>query len=185
MSDPNCPNLRRVRDLEGAIKAAGFRVAPALLGDPTLWCVECGRDSGYHWGDCTKVKEAKGRRKMSKEKVKFESLDGEEMRFYGVENNVLCVARKGARKRIAFEAVEDESDGYRSMCEEVREVSVEGRIFFDAPIATVKVRESDGDVSGWKLVDVKDGHVWLVLGTDNVDDYYPLFRFDYTPKEKK
>jgi hypothetical protein len=121
----------------------------------------------------------------------FESLVGEVLRFYGVENNVLCVARKGRRKKIAFEAVEDESDGYRSMLEEVREVRevrevpVEGRIFFATPIAMVTVQDADGEVDGWKLVDAKDGHVWLVLGTDNADDYYPSFRFDYTPKEKK
>lgn len=35
-----------------AIASAGFRVAPNLLGEPTLWCRECGRDSGFHWAPC-------------------------------------------------------------------------------------------------------------------------------------
>jgi hypothetical protein len=41
--------------LERAIEGAGFRVKPDLLGKPTLWCVECGRDSGYHRDTCSKA----------------------------------------------------------------------------------------------------------------------------------
>ncbi len=37
-----------------AIRAAGVRVAPDLLGKPTLWCIECGRDSGFHHSTCSK-----------------------------------------------------------------------------------------------------------------------------------
>ena len=37
-----------------AIAAAGFRIAPSLHGQPTLWCKECGRDSGLHWSSCSK-----------------------------------------------------------------------------------------------------------------------------------
>lgn len=39
---------------EQAIDAAGFRVANDMLGKPTLWCKECGRDSGFHWENCSK-----------------------------------------------------------------------------------------------------------------------------------
>ncbi len=47
--------MQDARDADrGAIAAAGFRVAPDLLGKPTLWCVECGRDSGFHRPDCSK-----------------------------------------------------------------------------------------------------------------------------------
>ena len=37
-----------------AIEGAGFRVSPNILGVPTLWCKECGRDSGFHWSHCSK-----------------------------------------------------------------------------------------------------------------------------------
>jgi hypothetical protein len=40
--------------LERAIEAAGFRFRGDLLGAPTLWCVECSRDSGYHYNACSK-----------------------------------------------------------------------------------------------------------------------------------
>ncbi len=42
------------RNAAEAVAAAGFRVAPNLLGDPTLWCLECGRDSGFHHESCSK-----------------------------------------------------------------------------------------------------------------------------------
>lgn len=40
--------------LESAVKAAGFRVGPDALDVATLWCIECGRDAGYHWAECSK-----------------------------------------------------------------------------------------------------------------------------------
>jgi len=51
-------------DLAAAIERAGFRVAkniahpflgPTPEDQPTLWCKECGRDSGYHWRTCSKA----------------------------------------------------------------------------------------------------------------------------------
>lgn len=42
-----------------------------------------------------------------------------------------------------------------------------------------------GDYSGHadilELIDVETGHVWLRVGTDNVDDYYPSFVAVWTP----
>jgi hypothetical protein len=116
--------------------------------------------------------------------VAFESLMGERLKFYGVENSVLYVSRGRSRERLAFEAVEDEVDGYRSMLKDVRQVPTEGKIFFCGPIASVTV-EGANEVDGWRLVDVDDGHVWLVLGTDNSDEYYPSFRFEYRPKREQ
>jgi len=37
---------------------------------------------------------------------------------------------------------------------------------------------------GYCLVD-EDNHVWLVIGTDESDDWYPFFVCDYHPKEPK
>jgi hypothetical protein len=107
----------------------------------------------------------------------FNQLVGKQVDFYGTDNNVFCI---GQDKRTAFEAVEDESDGYRSMMEELRHVPSKGHIFFRQPIARVRV-ELDTELDGYRLVD-KSGHVWLRVGTDRADGYYPVFTFDYQPK---
>ena len=37
-----------------AVASAGFRLAPDLCGDMTLWCLECDCDSGLHWSSCSR-----------------------------------------------------------------------------------------------------------------------------------
>lgn len=60
-----CPNTDKpkpetsVMQTIQAIENAGFRVAIDLLDRPTLWCKECGRDSGFHWSQCSKTAGAK------------------------------------------------------------------------------------------------------------------------------
>lgn len=100
--------------------------------------------------------------------------------FYGVDNHTFCLG-KGDTK-IVLEAVEDESDGYRSYfgCFSVSPLN---KIFFRTPLARVHVRKTEkrvgyGKFSGWELVD-ESGHTWLRVGTDNTDDYYPCFAFEY------
>jgi len=97
----------------------------------------------------------------------------------------MCLqADRWQSKKIAFEALEDENDGYRSMLEELREVPVENYIFFQTPIALVRVEEIKGPMTkhdgfyGWQLVDVKTQHVWLRFGTEE-EDCYPQFIFRY------
>ena len=55
--------LDQLAELRAAVSEAGFRVAKNLahpfLGQTPedrlhLWCVECGRDSGFHWPHCSK-----------------------------------------------------------------------------------------------------------------------------------
>jgi hypothetical protein len=46
------PTLDEIRR---AVWSAGFRVGPDLLGEPTLWCLTCKRDSGYHWDGCRRL----------------------------------------------------------------------------------------------------------------------------------
>lgn len=111
----------------------------------------------------------------------FTSLVGYEYEFYGVDNNAFCIGING--KRVAFEAMEDEQDGYRSNLGNIV-VSLEGKVFFAKPIAQVMLEE-DKSVDGWRLRDVADGHVWLEIGTDYADDYYPTFVFRYEPKALK
>lgn len=127
----------------------------------------------------------------------FLSMVGHVYDFYGVDNNIFCIGIDG--KVCAFEALEDESDGYRSYLDSVI-VSMKDHIFFHVPVAQVRLEErqyshlyehklSDRDLptyeimfEGWHLIDITDGHIWLVVGTDNSDDYYPSFIFNYRPK---
>lgn len=110
-------------------------------------------------------------------KIDLNELVGTVAGFYGAHSNVFKLGRT------CYEAVEDESDGYRSMLDYVQEVPNPGG-FFDKAIAKVRVEE-DPNESFYKLVDVKSGHVWLTFGTNHADDYYPMFTFDYTPDGKK
>jgi hypothetical protein len=109
---------------------------------------------------------------------KFSELVGRVVEFYGVDNNAFCVKLPGTGARVAFEAMEDEDDGYRSMCEEVISVPLKGHIFFGKPVADVLVQVDD-EIDGYRLVDAKTQHVWLRMGTSYLDDYYPAFVFEY------
>lgn len=85
---------------------------------------------------------------------------------------------------IVFEAVEDPNDGYRSYLETIQVRSEANLTFSRIPFAKVQVKNwSDGSFTGYALVD-RGGHVWLKVGTDNTDDYYPCFTFSYDPKRK-
>ena len=115
----------------------------------------------------------------------LKTLVGHSYDFYGVDNNSFCIGSGGSR--MALEAVEDEGDGYRSYfgCFATAQV---GKIFFGSPIARVlfeKVPSASGSFHGWELFDVDTGHVWLRIGTDHVDDYYPCFVFEYNPDPSK
>lgn len=92
--------------------------------------------------------------------------------FYGVNDNQFKLGN------IVFEAIENEDDGYRSMLDAVP-VVFSDRIFSRMPIVNVMYRDvSDGYFEGYEFYD-ETGHVWLKIGTSNVDDYYPIFKFDY------
>lgn len=114
--------------------------------------------------------------------MNFKELLNKRVDFYGVDNNCFCVGYRG--KRYAFEALEDENDGYRSMLDEIARVPIKGHIFFHTPVARVFV-QSEAEIDGYKLVDTRGGHVWLRMGTDHRDDYYPTMVFDYQPKQPK
>jgi hypothetical protein len=139
--------------------------------------------------------------KFSEKMVNDLLLRAEVLDFYGVDGNAFCIGIGDAK--VVLEAIEDESDGYRSYfgCFAVK---YDSHIFFSQPIARVAMRpggtssrtyyskntdpgtlELEQNFSGWVLKDVRDGHVWLTVGTDFGDDYYPCFTFRYEPKEVK
>jgi len=111
--------------------------------------------------------------------INVDSLSGRTFGFYGAANNSFRL------DGTVFEVVEDANDGYRSAMERLAIIGpVSG--LFSVPIAKVRVDVDENTSSEcWKLVDADDGHVWLRFGTDNYDDYYPCFVFDYEPKTPK
>jgi len=119
--------------------------------------------------------------------MNLDGLLGVTVGLCGVDSNAFCLKFEG--KRYAFEAIEDESDGYRSMMEEVRPTTIKGHVFFREPVAQVKVEKVTGasldrrysELNGYVLRDVKSGHIWLAIGTESYDDYYPCFKVDYEP----
>lgn len=112
----------------------------------------------------------------------LDDIIGQRVGFCGVDNNTIALL-VGDRIR-AFEVVEDEDDGYRSSLKEVREVPIGDMIHFGAPVADVTVTKIETmRCDGYQFAD-DSGHVWLQVGTDDSDDYYPCFVFDYTPPKR-
>jgi len=128
---------------------------------------------------------------FSDEEVHFgdkwlETLVGVDLDFYGAESQAFKV------DGVVFEVLEDPDDGYRSHMAGVFARPEKGYNFYSKPFATVRLEKIDVEerdeisverIRGYRLVDIKDNHVWLAFGTEWYDDYYPMFRFEYTPKE--
>jgi hypothetical protein len=120
-----------------------------------------------------------------KDSLKGLARAGTILPFYGIDNLRFKLAEQ------VFEAIEDESDGYRSYLESIKVVRNPEDIFRDQPIALVRVVEAEIDLDeedgypfrfrGYNLVD-PTGHIWLQIGTSSTDAYYPSFRFLYNPK---
>jgi hypothetical protein len=115
----------------------------------------------------------------------FDDLIGKTFPFYGVANEDFKLGDR------VYRAVEGD-DTYSSYLDEIQEIPThEAGPFFATPIATVRVDKvkyadpSSEHVDGYLLVDVDDSHVWLIIGTDYGDQYYPLFVFEYQPKSPK
>lgn len=114
--------------------------------------------------------------------MKFDDLIGKTLPFYGVDNNRFKIGK------YVFEVLEDESDGYRSMLQEILFIPTPNNcIFFKTPVARVKIEVVDDlyGLDGYKLIDVNDDHSWLEFGTNNGVQYYPSFVFYYQPKPPK
>jgi hypothetical protein len=97
--------------------------------------------------------------------------------FYGVCHNEFKLNDQ------VWEAIEDPDDGYRSYLGSIEKKDSNG-IFFPDPLAQVHLtHEDNGNRDVYRLTDMNDGHIWLEFGTDDTDDYYPYFVFEYHPKE--
>lgn len=112
----------------------------------------------------------------------FDDTVGHEFLFYGVDNYMFKLDNH------IWEVIEDPEDGYRSSLgpvearhENDKKVN---RIFFREPIAIVSVVEDSEVGTGYALIDCEIEHTWLKFGTDNTENYYPCFYFNYTPVER-
>ena len=119
---------------------------------------------------------------------------GDIRQFYGTDNRCFKL------DDLVFEAMEDESDGYRSYFDTIQVKDSTGLIFFQTPIDTVCIEYiDDGNVqdseqnevnmlrsfNGYLFRSTIDGHLWLAIGTSYTDSYYPYFIFKYQPRSPK
>lgn len=119
----------------------------------------------------------------------FNVLTGCRLDFYGAVDGKFKLGTQ------IWEAQQNDCDGWRSSLGQVVWLPDDRTIFEQEPLARVRVEEVSRDYwqrteqdavvnvdSGYRLVDVEDGHVWLVFGTDREDDWYPCYVFVFTPK---
>ena len=123
----------------------------------------------------------------------LENLIGRSVEFFGISEShtnqskgEAFLIKLGAN---AFQINRYEPDSWRSMCGEIETVdlsSYQKLEFFKFSLAKVRVEvieECDGlPAEGYRLVDIKDGHVWLTFGTVYYDEWYPYFYHSYEPK---
>jgi hypothetical protein len=93
---------------------------------------------------------------------------------------------------ILWQAVEDDMDGYRSMLDYVVYADSEAEENFithenlaDVVLENIDDTEDGGYFAGYMLKDVSDGHIWLKIGTNYTDEWYPFVVFQHLPKEPK
>lgn len=133
-------------------------------------------------------------------------LDGKRWEFFGVNENAFQVREVGTDVLRIFEAIEDPCDGYRSSLRDLVEIgpdeaAARNLFFSTAPFVVLTGHEVDqtfvydGDqdqipppgVSSGRFVGLQladdNGWRWLLVGTDNQDDYYPGFVFSYLPPD--
>lgn len=86
---------------------------------------------------------------------------------------------------VAFTAIEDPEDGYRSCCEDLI-MNPCGTVHntFNPIKVVCKMRDNsdyeENDVL--EVYDAKTSKLILAIGTMNTDDYYPYFCFEYNPE---
>ena len=128
----------------------------------------------------------------------YMKLIGCEFDFHGAQGNEVRL------NDIVYEFLEDPDDGYRSHLGAVRATPAsEHTGYFANPIAKVILvstdhKESwpdewtpppmpekycDAPFQGFYLIDADDYHVWVQIGTEYMDSYYPCFVTHYSPKE--
>lgn len=107
------------------------------------------------------------------EKINFDNLVGSKANLYLYTGEINCF-QLGS---VIFRVVEDEQDGYRSSLDHVEIVNRNAPLgqFLDEII----IHENGATYS---LIGTNN-HEWLRFGTNNWDDYCPMFIYIWTPKD--
>ncbi len=91
---------------------------------------------------------------------------------------------------MAYMVFEDQNDGYRSCAGPIFSAKTDAYdvipnyeyINRDVVVRHVKDSRYGGDAADIiEIIDVETAHVWLRVGTDNIDDYYPSFVAEWNP----
>lgn len=83
-----------------------------------------------------------------------------------------------------YKIEEDPSDGWRSYAKDVEEYHGEmsRRCILPYPIKVVCCMDDNPDNNILKFMDAENGKIFLLLGTEHTDDWYPHCRFEYNPE---
>lgn len=79
---------------------------------------------------------------------------------------------------------EDPSDGWRSYAKDVEEYNgtMSRRCILPTSIEAVCYMDDNTDNNILKFMDAGNGKVFLLIGTEHTDDWYPHCRFEYNPE---
>jgi len=86
---------------------------------------------------------------------------------------------------VAYQAVEDPDDGYRSYCKDIEIVDAATIKNKFEPIEVICKMTEDGQYQKNDVLEIYDGitgGIILEIGTENTNDYYPYFVFRFTPE---
>lgn len=139
----------------------------------------------YDVKDCEDEKEER--------EITLKSLAGAHI-FTGVERGILKVDKQFSwdqdKNTIrfeldgqVFEAVENPSDGYRSYMDKlvISNKQVRNRVPETQVVCVYRDKGYD-NCDLLDFIDCKNGKVFLTIGTNHVDDYYPVCIFEYHPE---
>ena len=110
-------------------------------------------------------------------------LEGKNFRFYGGYGGSINPPWFFKLNDVVYQCQEEEVDYGYNLLDVVESFNYNPDNFSQTPLAIIKVMPvSDGLFNGWDLVDVRDQHVWLRVGT-HIEDYEAWVEFEYTPKQ--
>ena len=116
----------------------------------------------------------------------FHNLIGLEGTYEGADEQELVFKFDN----ILWQAKEDELDGYRSMLDYVvyADSDTKNKFIGHKNLANVILENIDdtedgGNFAGYVLKDTSDDHIWLRIGTNYIDEWYPCIVFQHAPKE--
>ncbi len=118
--------------------------------------------------------------------IRFDALVGYSWNFYGIDNQTFVIGTDA--HRCAFQVIEDQDDGYRSYLDHIEPVPLHTAIHSKTPIAEIVIVKEFNEFQsfdGFRFRDVTDGHIWLEVGTESYDSYYPVCVWNFYPRERK